>query len=142
MVSMTRTVLLTAALGPWCLNAAPAVKAAALTSPLVQAGLDRFAHDDADVVRHAQAKAYERLAKEEDDFAKDADPLRAAIRDQPAAFRDAVDARIRQVLAASHAVTLAGQTHVDDDVHRAVDALADAVRELNAEFREALRSPV
>jgi len=142
MNSMTRTVLLTAALGPWCLNAVPYVMAGELTSPLVHAGLNRFAHDDADVVRHATAKAYERLAKEEDDFAKDADLLRAAIRDQPAAFRDAVDARIQRVLAASHAVTLAGQTHVDAEVQRAVDALADAVRELNAEFPEALRSPV
>ena len=139
MNSMTRTVLLTAALGPWCFNAARPVTAAALTSPLVETALNRFAHDDADVVRHANAKAYERLAKEEDDFAKDADLLRAAIRDQPAAFRDAVDARIQKVLAASHAVTLAGQT-LDADVHRAVDALADAVRELNAEFPEALRS--
>jgi len=143
MNSMTRTMLLTAALGPWCVDAVPYVMAAEMTSPmLVQAGLSRFAHDDADVVRHAKAKAYERLAKEEDDFAKDADLLRAAIRDQPAAFRDAVDARIQQVLAAAHAVTLAGQTHVDADVHRTVDALADAVRELNAEFPEDLRSPV
>jgi hypothetical protein len=138
-----QTALLTAALGPWCVYAAPAVMAPAFTSPtLVQAGLKRFAHDDADVVRHAEAKAYERLAKEEDDFAKDAELLRAAIRDQPEAFRDAVEARIQQVLAASHKVTLAGMTHVDADVHSAVDALAEAVRKLNAEFPEALRSPV
>ena len=40
---------------------------------LVQSSLIRFAHDDADMVRRVDTKAYERLAKEENDFAKDAE---------------------------------------------------------------------
>jgi len=119
----------------------PPGMAAELTAPaLVQASLKRFAHDDADMVRHAAAKAYERLPKEEEDFAKDADLLRAAIHDEPAAFRRTVEARIQKVLTASHDVATAGMKPVDAELHSALEALAEAVRELNAEFPAALRS--
>jgi hypothetical protein len=44
----------------------PRSVAAQLTAPaLVESSLLRFAHDDADMVRRVDAKAYERLAKEE-----------------------------------------------------------------------------
>jgi hypothetical protein len=119
----------------------PPAMAEPLTAPaLVEAGLKRFAHDDADMVRHAAAKAYERLPKEEDDFAKDADLLRAAIHDEPAAFQRTVEARIQRVLTASHDVATAGHKPVDAEVQRTLDALAEAIRALNAEFPEALRS--
>ena len=77
---MMQTVLLTAALGPYCVGAARPVMAGALIWPtLVLAGPKRFAHDDADTVRHAERKAYERLAKE--------DALADAVRKLNAEFR-------------------------------------------------------
>jgi len=135
--------LMTAVVGMASFGDVPAAMAEQLTAPtLVQASLQRFAHDDADMVRHAAAKAYERLPKEEDDFAKDAELLRAAIHDEPAAFRRKVEARIQEVLNASHDVSIAGQKPVDAVVRRALDELTEAVQKLNAEFPEALRSPV
>jgi hypothetical protein len=117
--------------------------AAELTSPaLVKSSLLRFAHDDADMVRHVDAKAYERLTKEESDFAKDAELLRAAIRSEPATFQRTVDVRIQQVLAASHDVAVAGQAPVDTQLRQALNGLAEAVRNLNAEFPQSLRSTV
>ncbi len=132
--------MMTAAIGVAGSGGLQCCVAAELTAPtLVRSSLMRFAHDDADMVRHVDAKTYERLAKEEGDFAKDAELLRAAIRSEPETFQRTVDARIQTVLAASHEVAVAGQAPSDAWLRHALDALADAVRQLNAEFPESLR---
>jgi len=137
---LTRTLMITAAFGVAGLGGLPLCVAAELTAPtLVRSSLVRFAHDDADMIRHVDAKAYERLAKEEGDFEKDAELLRAAIRSEPQTFQRTVDARIQTVLAASHEVAVAGQAHIDAQLRHALDALAEAVRQLNAEFPESRR---
>jgi hypothetical protein len=46
------------------------------------------------------------------------------------------------VLAASHDVAVAGQAHIDTPLRHALDALAEAVRRLNAEFPESVRAAV
>ncbi len=48
----------------------------------------------------------------------------------------------QEVLNASHDVSIAGKKPVDAVVRRVLDELAEAVQKLNAEFPEALRSPV
>jgi leucyl aminopeptidase (aminopeptidase T) len=140
---LTKTLMITAAFGLAGLGSTQLCGAVELTAPaLVESSLRRFAHDDADMVRRVDEKAYERLAKEENDFAKDADLLRAAIRSEPTTFQRTVDARIEQVLAASHDVALAGQMRIDTQLRHALEALAEAVRNLNAEFPQSLRSTV
>lgn len=140
---LIKTLLSTAATGLASLGGTSLSVAAELTAPtLVESSLLRFAHDDADMVRRVDAKAYERLAKEENDFAKDAELLRAAIRNEPETFQRTVEARIQRVLAASHAVTVAGQAPGDARLRQAIDALAEAVRQLNAEFPQSLRPAV
>ncbi len=131
--------MITAACVLASLGATQLCMAADLAAPaLVKSSLVRFAHDDEDMVRRVDAKEYERLAKEENDFVKDAELLRAAIRSEPAALQHAVETRIQQVLAASHDVVVAGRGHMDTRLRRALDALAEAVRRLNAEFPENL----
>jgi len=138
---LTKTLMIATTLGLAGLGGVPLGVAAELTAPkLVAASLERFAHDDADMVRRVDAKAYDRLAKEEEDFAKDAELLRAAIHGEPATFQLTVEASIQRVLTASHDVTAAGRTPIDGDLRRALDALAEAVRQLNSNFPEALRS--
>ncbi len=140
---LTKTLMITTAFGIAGLGGNQRCEAVELTAPaLVESSLKRFAHDDADMVRHVDEKAYEQLAKEENDFAKDAELLRAAIRSEPEAFRRTVEARIQQVLAASHEVAVAGQAHVDTQLRHALDALAEAVGQLNAEFPQSLRPTV
>jgi len=132
---LTKNLMLNAAFALAGLGGTQLCLAMDLTAPtLVDSSLRRFAHDDADMVRRVDEKAYERLAKEENDFAKDAELLRAAIRSEPETFQRTVEARIQQVLAASHDVALAGQAHIDTQLRHALDALAEAVRNLNAEF--------
>ncbi len=94
------------------------------------------------MLRRVDAKAYERLAKEEQDFAKDAELLRAAIRGESPSFQNTIEARIKQVLVAAHQVVLAGQNHADAELRRALDELAEAIRLLNADFPEGLRSSI
>jgi hypothetical protein len=138
---LARTLMTTATCGVAVIGGTQRSVAAELTAPaLVKSGLQRFAHDDADMVRRVDAKAYERLAKEEDDFAKDAELLRAAIRSEPATFQRTVEARIEQVLAASHEVSVAGHAPVDTQLRHALSELAEAVRKLNAEFPQSLRA--
>jgi len=138
---LAKTLMTTAACGVAGILGTQLSLAAELTAPtLVKSSLLRFAHDDADMVRRVDAKAYERLAKEEDDFAKDAELLRAAIRAEPATFQRTVEARIQQVLAASHEVAVAGQAPVDAQLRHALRVLAEAVRNLNAEFPQPLRA--
>ncbi len=92
------------------------------------------------MARRVDAKAYERLAKEEADFAKDAELLNAAIRSEPASFQSTVTARIQQVLAAAHEVSVAGQAPVITELRHALSELAAALRNLNAEFPQSLRA--
>ncbi len=137
---LTKTLVITAAFGLAGLGATRLCVAVELAAPSrVESSLRRFAHDDADMVRRVDEKAYERLAKEENDFAKDAELLRVAIHSEPEAFQRTVEARIQRVLAASHDVAVAGQAHIDTQLRQALDALADAVRQLNAEFPQSLR---
>ncbi len=68
--------MITAAFGLAVLGGTLRCVAVELTSPaLVESSLKRFAHDDTDMVRRVDENAYERLAKEESDFAKDAELL-------------------------------------------------------------------
>ena len=127
----------------WCLLQSlggPAL-ASDLTSPdLVKTSLQRFTHDYDDMTRKLNAGTYDRLAREHEDFQKDAGSLRAAIAGEPTEFKSMIEAELTKTLDASGHVADISRTRDGARVRKALDALAGAIRELNAAFPEKLRS--
>ena len=117
-----------------------AAAAADLKSPeLVRNGLRTLAYVQDDMVRKLPTRSYSRLPHENQEFQEAAVPMREAVAAEPAAFRAKVDAQLKKAQAAANAVAEVSSTGDEARITAAVQAVAGALKSLDALFPEALR---
>jgi len=117
-----------------------AAAAADLKSPeLVRNGLRTLAYVQDDMARKLPTRSYSRLPHENQEFQEAAVPMREAVAAEPAAFRAKVDAQLKKAQAAADAVAEVSSTGDEARITAAVQAVAGALKSLDALFPEALR---
>jgi hypothetical protein len=106
----------------------------------VKMGLRILAGVYGDMDRKLAADQYDRLPHENQEFQEGSGALHDAVAGEPADFRKRVEATLQSTLAAATHVADVSATHDKAKVKTALDALAAAMRKLNALFPESLRA--
>jgi hypothetical protein len=119
----------------------PAALAAEPQSPdMVKNGLHILAGVYGDMDRKLAAEQYDRLPHENQEFQEGSGALRDAVAHEPAAFKNKVEAALKETLTAAQHVADVSKSHDKGQVSPALASLATAMKTLNALFPPALRA--
>ncbi|HEY4214892.1 MAG TPA: hypothetical protein VGM84_25670 [Steroidobacteraceae bacterium] len=106
----------------------------------VNMGLKILAGVYGDMDRKLAAGQYDRLPHENQEFQEGSGALKDAVAHEPAPFKEKVEATLKTTLSAATHVADASASHDQSKVKAALEALATALRNLNALFPESLRA--
>jgi len=118
----------------------PALAAAPQSPDMVKNGLHILAGIYGDMDRKLTAGQYDRLPHENQEFEEGSGALRDAVAHDPAAFKDKVEAALKESLAAAQKVADESKSHDKSKVSAALASLASSMKALNALFPPALRA--
>jgi len=107
---------------------------------MVKNGLHILAGIYGDMDRKLTAGQYDRLPHENQEFQEGSGALRDAVAHDPAAFKDKVEAALKESLAAAQKVADESKSHDKSKVSAALASLASSMKALNALFPPALRA--
>jgi len=118
----------------------PALAAEPQSPDMVKNGLHILAGIYGDMDRKLTAGQYDRLPHENQEFQEGSGALRDAVAHDPAAFKDKVEAALKESLAAAQKVADESKSHDKSKVSAALASLASSMKALNALFPPALRA--
>jgi len=118
----------------------PALAAEPQSPDMVKNGLHILAGIYGDMDRKLTAGQYDRLPHENQEFEEGSGALRDAVAHDPAAFKDKVEAALKESLAAAQKVADESKSHDKSKVSAALASLASSMKALNALFPPALRA--
>ena len=118
----------------------PVLAAEPQSPDMVKTGLHILAGIYGDMDRKLTAEQYDRLPHENQEFQEGSGALRDAVAHDPAAFKDKVEAALKDCLAAAQKVADESKSHDKSKVSAALASLATSMKALNALFPAALRS--
>lgn len=118
----------------------PAFAAQPQSPDMVKNGLHILAGIYGDMDRKLAAAQYDRLPHENQEFQEGSGALRDAVAHDPAAFKDKVEAALKDSLAAAQKVADESKSHDKTKVSAALASLAGSMKALNALFPPALRA--
>jgi hypothetical protein len=126
--------------GALLVAAATAAAADPKSPAAVNMGLKILAGVYGDMDRKLAAGQYDRLPHENQEFQEGSGALKDAVAHEPAPFKEKVEATLKTTLSAATHVADASASHDQSKVKAALEALATALRNLNALFPESLRA--
>lgn len=118
----------------------PALSAEPRSPDMVKNGLHILAGIYGDMDRKLSAGQYDRLPHENQELQEGSGALRDAVAREPAAFKNKVEAALKESLAAARRVADVSKSHDKAQVSAALASLANSMTALNTLFPSALRA--